>query len=172
MIAILRRVKRNLFPALALLGLAALILIAADEFPRANPHTSFQRSDLCPRCHVYSGSRFEADRFAADADTLCYDCHAKEHLGRTHPVGSRPAAKYGRKMVVPDEFPMNDDGKMMCLTCHFAHKKAYLSQDKSWPTQQPESSIAGRYYKTFYLRRTDPKNLGIAALCDGCHKKI
>ncbi len=172
MVERLRRMKRIMLPALALMGLGALILVAADDFPRTNPHTSFQRQDLCPRCHVYSGGRFEADRFTADADNLCYDCHAKEHLGRTHPVGSKPAAKYGRKMIVPDEFPMNDDGKMMCLTCHFAHKAPYLSQAKSWPTQQPESSIAGRYYKTFYLRRTDPKNLGIAALCDGCHKKI
>jgi hypothetical protein len=170
-------VPKSRWPYLLLLtlGAASVLLAAVDNFPRTNPHASFQRkeSPLCPRCHFYSGgTRFEADRFAADADTLCYDCHAKEHLGRTHPVGSRPASKYGHKMNVPDEFPMNDDGKMMCLTCHFAHKKAYLSQEKSWPTQQPESNIPGRYYKTFYLRRTDPRTLGIAALCDGCHKKI
>lgn len=172
MIAATGRVGWRLLPALGALGLAALLYAAADDFPRTNPHTSFQRKDLCPRCHVVSGTRLEPDRFAADSDTLCYDCHMKEHLGRTHPVGGRPAAKYGRKMVVPEEFPLNDDGKMMCLTCHFAHKAPYLSQGKSWPTQQPAPGVAGRYYKTFYLRRTDPKNLGIAALCDGCHRKI
>jgi hypothetical protein len=165
--------RRRLLPALALLGAAVALFAAGDDFPRTNPHVLFQQRDLCPRCHFYSGgTRFEADRFVVDADTLCYDCHEKEHLGRTHPVGSKPSAKYGPRMRVPDDFPMNDDGKMMCLTCHFAHKAPYLSTTKTWPTQKPEAGVAGRYYKTFYLRRSDPVKAGIAALCDGCHKKL
>lgn len=166
------RTLRLLVPLTAALSLSVLFA-AVDLHPRSNPHAHFSRPDRCPRCHVYLRGALEKERFAPDADTLCLECHTRERLGRTHPVGKRPSEKYHRKMRIPEEFPLNDDGALMCLTCHTAHGP-YLSTTKTYAAQkaQNDASSQGRgYYKTYYLRRSSPVD-GFAALCDGCHKKL
>jgi len=165
------RIPAWLLAALAGVPCFALVLIASDYYPRGNPHAYFQAPASCPKCHVMIGGRPHPDRFSVDSDALCLGCHQLGNLGRTHPVNVRPGKKYW-KMKVPDDFRLDDDGRLMCLTCHTAHGP-YVSTTKAFPNQSAFSSgsSSGTYYKTFYLRRLDP-NKGFAALCDACHEKL
>jgi len=113
----------------------------------------------------------DTGRFSTDADEFCFGCHKKESLGISHPRNVRPRDKYW-KMKVPDDFRLDDDGKIICLTCHAAHGP-HVSTVKAYPKQTPVStnSTGGPYYKTMFLRSSSP-TLGFATLCDGCHKKL
>jgi len=122
-------------------------------------------------------SRGEADpgRYSAGISAFCLECHRKENLGRTHPVDIRPADRHANrslKVEIPGDFPLDEDGRMTCLTCHTAHG-LFLSSEKTFPSQRPEgpTSGGGSYYKTFYLRRSSPVR-GFATLCEACHEKL
>lgn len=110
-------------------------------------------------------------RYSTDADAFCIGCHKADSLGRSHPRNVRPRDKYW-KMKVPDDFRLDDDGRMMCLTCHTAHGP-HISTVKAFLKQTPVStnSTGGPYYKTYFLRSSSP-TLGFATLCDGCHRKL
>jgi len=164
----MRGAGRGLFIAAAAAAAAAWLL-AADLYPRRNPHAHFQNPSNCPRCHVMAAGRPDPERFLPESNAFCTGCHQESELGRSHPIRVRPRDRYW-KMKVPEEFRLDDEGKMMCLTCHSAHG-AFLSTIKAFPAQKPEpwsGGGAGVYYRTLYLRRSDPK-LGFASLCDACH---
>jgi predicted CXXCH cytochrome family protein len=165
------RMANRVLPALAGISLFAMVLVASDLYPRGNPHAYFQASASCPKCHVMVGGRPDPGRFSVDSDSLCLGCHQQGNLGRTHPVNVRPGKKYW-KMKIPEDFRLDDDGRLMCLTCHAAHGP-HVSTTRAFPKQGPISSESteGTYYKTFFLRRLNP-NKGFAALCDACHEKL
>ena len=165
------RIPAGLLPALAGMFCFALVLVASDYYPRGNPHAHFQNPEQCPKCHLSYRGQMDSDRFSTETDEACLGCHKKESLGRSHPVTVRPRDKY-RKMKVPTDFRLDDDGRMMCLTCHTAHGP-YLSTVKSYPKQVPFSSgsSGGPYYKTLFLRKSSPKE-GWSILCDACHENL
>lgn len=165
------RIPAGVPPALAGALCFALVLVAADYYPRGNPHAYFQTPGSCPKCHVIVRGLPDPDRFSVDTDTLCLGCHQQGNLGRSHPVNVRPGKKYW-KMKIPADFRLDDDGRLMCLTCHTAHGP-YVSTTKTFHKQTAFSSGSsqGTYYKTLFLRRLDP-NKGFAALCDACHEKL
>ncbi len=151
-----------------------LLLHAAATFdPDYNPHAHFRTNGMCPKCHLYSGGARVSDRFTGDSIDFCFGCHSKESLGRFHPIGTRPGDRY-RKMRVPAGFVLDDDGRMMCLTCHSAHG-SFVATVKTFPGQEPENpdrlSGTSFYYRTRFLRRSDPVR-GWAVLCDGCHERL
>lgn len=61
---------------------------------------------------------------AAEAE-MCFSCHdgstvdsrKKVHNDRKHQVGITPSAK----VKIPEVFPLDEEGKMDCATCHSAH---------------------------------------------------
>lgn len=59
----------------------------------------------------------------------CYECHPKEKLGVTHPVGVRlkPGMKKNR------DLPLGERETILCTTCHNPHgsKEKYLAR-KDW----------------------------------------
>ncbi len=122
-------------------------LFASNESSRGNPHAHFKNQDQCPKCHLSPDSQPAPDRFSTEADTACLECHAKESLGRSHPTNVRPEEKY-RNMKVPADLRLDDDGRIMCLTCHTAHGQ----------------------YVSYFLRRSDPDR-GFDVLCEACHGK-
>ena len=122
-------------------------LFASDEPRRGDPHAHFRNPDQCPKCHLSPGSQTGPGRFSTEANAACVECHAKESLGRSHPVNVRPEEKY-RKMKVPADFRLDDDGRIMCLTCHTAHGQ----------------------YVSYFLRRSSPDR-GFEVLCEACHGK-
>lgn len=165
------RVSR-IFLILLSMALVSYLVLATQFDPRYNPHSHFGKPDQCAKCHVYHRGNLETARFTADCTDYCRGCHKDEQLGRsTHPVQVRLRDKYW-KMKIPDNFPLDDDGKIMCLTCHKAHGP-YLATAKAHPTQKPEPMTppagVSAYYRTYFLRISDPVR-GFAMLCDGCHK--
>lgn len=155
------------------LAVAALVLsppVRGAEFPRESPHSHFQLPESCPRCHLAGREgRPDPARLSPDADALCFGCHRKEGLGRTHPLGLRPAERTGRSRI-PGDLPLADDGGMICLTCHVAHG-AFLSAERAYPGQAPEKpgDGGGLRFRSLYLRRSSPVR-GAAPLCESCHR--
>ena len=141
------RIPAGLLAALAGVLFFAPALVASDGPQRGNPHAHFRNPDLCPKCHLSPGSQPGPGRFSTEADAVCLGCHTKGSMGRSHPVNVRPEEKY-RKMTVPADLRLDDDGRIMCLTCHTAHG--------------PNVS--------YFLRRSSPDR-GFEVLCEACHGK-
>jgi predicted CXXCH cytochrome family protein len=141
------RIPAGLLPALACVLCFAPVLVASDGPQRGNPHAHFRNPDQCPKCHLSQGSEPDRGRFSTEADAVCLGCHAKGSLVRSHPVNVRPEEKY-RKMKVPADLRLDDDGRIMCLTCHTAHGP----------------------YASYFLRRSSPDN-DFEVLCEACHGK-
>ena len=149
-------------------------LVFATQFdPRVNPHSLFGKPDQCRKCHVDYRGKLEPDRFLPECSEYCLGCHTDQSLDRTHPIRVRPGGRYW-KMKVPPEFRLDDDGRIMCLTCHKAHGP-FLATVKAHPSQKPEPMTppagVAEYYRTYFLRTSDPAR-GFAALSDRCHKKL
>ncbi len=89
---------------------------------------------------------------AAEAD-MCFSCHdgstvdsrRKVHNDRKHQVGITPSAK----VKIPELFPLDEEGKMDCATCHSAHGV----------------STAPGIEKTIFLRTSNENS----AMCKMCH---
>jgi len=171
-----RRPKIRL-SALFALAVAAVSLLAAETAfnPDFNPHAHFRNTENCPKCHLVYRGKMEPDRFSTEADAFCLGCHSAEALGRSHPRNVRPRDKYW-KMRVPDDYRLDDDGRMICLTCHKGHG-SFLTTEKLLYAQPPENPDPPKgtpfYYKTYFLRidRPIPKQ-GFAVLCTGCHEDL
>jgi predicted CXXCH cytochrome family protein len=140
-------IRAGLLAALTGVLCFAPALFASYEPRRGNPHEHFQNPDQCPKCHLPPGSQPAPGRISTGANTVCLECHAKESLGRPHPMNVRPEEKY-RKMQVPADLRLDDDGRIMCLTCHTAHGQ----------------------YVSYFLRRSGPDR-DFDLLCEACHGK-
>src|SRR5450759_1038543 len=103
-------IRAGVLAALAGVLCFAPALVASDGPPRGNPHAYFRNADQCPKCHLSAASQPGTGRFSTEADAVCLGCHANV----------RPEEKY-RKMKVPADLRLDDDGRIMCLTCHTAH---------------------------------------------------
>ena len=49
--------------------------------------------------------------------SLCHGCHPKEKLGISHPVGVYPTGN----MRIPEGLPTDENGRLLCITCHSPH---------------------------------------------------
>jgi predicted CXXCH cytochrome family protein len=141
------RIRAGLLAALAGVFCLATGVLASDGPRRGNPHAYFLNPDQCRKCHLYEGSQMAPGRISTGTDKVCLECHAKQSMGHTHPVNVRPEDKY-RKMKVPADLRLDDDGRITCLTCHTAHGQ----------------------YVSYFLRRSSPDR-GFEVLCEACHGK-
>jgi predicted CXXCH cytochrome family protein len=141
------RIRAWLLPALAGVLCFAPAIVASDGQQRGNPHEHFRYPDQCPKCHLSAGPRLDSGRISTESDAVCLGCHTKGSLRSSHPVNVRPEEKF-RKMKVPADLRLDDDGRIMCLTCHTAHGS----------------------YVSYFLRRSSPDR-GFEALCEACHGK-
>ncbi len=141
------RIPAGVLATLAGVLCFAPALVASDGPQRGNPHSHFQNPDQCPKCHLFPGSPPGSGRFSTEADAVCLGCHTKESMRRSHPVNVRLEEKYP-KMKAPADLRLDDDGRIMCLTCHTAHGP----------------------YLSYFLRRSSPDG-GFEALCEACHGK-
>ncbi len=107
----------------------------------------------CLDCHVTLPFERVVMSFYSDIPSICLGCHQKVPCrdetkavsGYIHPVGMLPT------MDLPDDFVLNVQGQISCITCHFYHDKG-----------KTELTIHAQY-----LRRSTVKRL-----CMSCHKKI
>ena len=167
-----RRLVRVLFLLAAILP-CFLLPGRTENRPGEDPHAHFRKPEFCAQCHLQNGGKPDPDRFLPGADAFCLGCHRVEELGRSHPRNARPGDKHW-KMKVPEEYRLDDGGRILCLTCHRGHGE-FLSTVRAFPAQKPERSVSAPggtpKYRTFYLRRSDPEK-GFAVLCDGCHSYL
>jgi hypothetical protein len=74
-------------------------------------------------------------------------------------------------MVVPKDLPLDNEGRLFCLTCHNAHGP-FLSPIRAYAVQEEENpdDPAGTKpaYRTYFARRSDPVR-GFVLLCEECH---
>lgn len=91
-----------------------------EKSRRISPH---KKTDFCLSCHEINKDKNNNDvisnRFNGDWEKICNWCHqTKEARAETHPVNiALIESTYMRK---PKEFPLTKEGKIDCLTCHFA----------------------------------------------------
>ena len=72
------------------------------------------KSGNCSGCHDPHSSDYKYN-LKADKAEICALCHELPIPGHLHEAGKRPQFK------VPDDFPLTEDGRTMCLTCHDPH---------------------------------------------------
>jgi hypothetical protein len=111
-------------------------------------------------------------RFSTSSVDFCLECHLAEERGRTHPLKVHPDSKV-REVKIPPEFRLGDGEHIVCITCHSAHAP-YTSNVRAFSGQRPVhidgTTDASPYFKTFFLRRSNPAGEGFEALCSGCHR--
>jgi predicted CXXCH cytochrome family protein len=80
---------------------------------RESLHPPFKNGN-CIGCHDPHSADYKYNLKAPRAD-ICALCHELPVPGHLHPVGVTP------QFTLPDDFPLREDGKTMCLTCHDPH---------------------------------------------------
>ncbi len=167
----LTRILQALIIAATAAAPSASALAAFD--PAYNPHAHFRSEGMCPKCHVGAAGPPAGGRISGASTAFCLGCHTGEALGRSHPIGIRPRGREGATRI-PADLLLDDAGRIMCLTCHDAHGP-FVATVKAFASQEPENSGRARgapaYYRTRYLRRSDPVK-GFAVLCNRCHVNL
>lgn len=141
-----------------------------DDWSDEDPHAFMNADGTCLECHDTYRGDLDPHAFVVSITETCRTCHAKEKLGRSHPVNVDP--RYGRADVeVPEELPL-EEGLVSCGSCHNPHA-SYVSRTKAFDKEVAsyvgiENGVEVNYYKTYYLRISDPV-AGITPLCSGCH---
>ncbi|MGC2423264.1 MAG: cytochrome c3 family protein [Nitrospirota bacterium] len=76
-------------------------------------HPPFKRGE-CYRCHDPHSADYKYN-LKADRKDICMLCHTVPIPGHLHEPGKVP------QFALPEDFPLDDEGKTMCLTCHDPH---------------------------------------------------
>lgn len=102
----------------------------------------------CFECHEKLPVKGGARILKSDIEKVCYRCHDfKKRF--THPaIGAKP-----KKASVSLDFPLYQDGRVTCVTCHDVHMSAV-------------NKLTGK--KTYYLRRA----ITGKKFCYSCHTKL
>lgn len=71
----------------------------------------------CLECHVRTPFPGKERQFRGDTTAVCTRCHAGHAAaaGTSHPVDIAPS------MAVPPDMPLDENGRMTCITCHGFH---------------------------------------------------
>ncbi|NQT19297.1 MAG: hypothetical protein HQ592_06305 [Planctomycetes bacterium] len=99
----------------AILGAGALV--AAVDVLTNNEHDFAGRCELCHTTADVTPGGPASLREASVIAGQCQQCH-RVQPGTSHPVGMIVKAK------LPEIFPLDESGRMTCLTCHRAHQPA------------------------------------------------
>ncbi len=141
------------------------------EQARENPHeiqSKTVQDELCGSCHRQEPKNIpqratrtvlpKQDDYKEDPVAMCVSCH--EQAGEEHPVGAKP------EYPVPADLPLDKEGKVSCLTCHFTHG-SLKSDHACCSTSFLDRFFAKeRKFKSFLLRRENTKG----ELCKACHQ--
>lgn len=154
--------------ALLLAALAPVPAAAAPE-PPAGPHRQMNSTGECDRCHEYWAEELYPHEFVVKIPESCWECHPREKLGNSHPIGVNPRHS-STGVIVPAELPL-EDGEVSCGTCHQPHNSP-LSKTKAFADQEIKLRQGGiPWYSTLFLRKSDPVH-GFEPLCMACHRNF
>lgn len=122
----------NMRAALGLLVLIWLLPLAAQAAPTGGPNSSKE----CSMCHFRWMDDFlkeDKSNFLLDfpddkvvsEEMMCYSCHdggiadSRLRVWETnkHKAGTKPSDE----ITVPEEYPLDKEGRIKCATCHSAH---------------------------------------------------
>lgn len=159
---------------ISLLALAALMLLTATlwaQEPSFNPHdpTALPKvpAKLCQHCHSEPPRIFpkqdthyiipQKGAFVLDGIQMCISCHLEAHV--QHMVGVRPS------FPVPPQLPLDFQGKITCLTCHYTH--GHLRSERPWASISLADRLfrRERLHKSYLLRQRNIRG----QLCLSCH---
>lgn len=104
--------------------------------------TDFKRADETPLVPYEPMPVVDSGRQdAASTERMCFSCHDGfvrdsrslwKNRGHSHPVGVRPSSRIKTPAIEGKPvFPLNEDGKVYCGTCHTAHSVAWGPGEKS-----------------------------------------
>ena len=133
-------------------------------------HFFMNNSSFCTKCHEGWGANqeelpshdnvFKPIPTRLNKTETCLGCHKIED--EAHPLNIKP------KNATPADLPLGTNGEITCLTCHFAHGPRESSKPFVSETLLNKMfSFGKKSYKTYYLRRANPKG----ELCNACHMK-
>jgi len=150
-----RRGVLRLVPGLALgVGLVLSTVGQGAEGPGPSPHGS---EEGCAACHAPGhASTQESDGDGSAPDDISARCLACHPTADMHPIGMEPArAKVGQA------FPLDDQGRVTCATCHaetaHAHVEAYDGPDSDALAELPAPWFRGGPHES------------TTAFCRACH---
>lgn len=135
---------RRYFSIVLLLG--SMLLVPSPLLAAARPHSANRE---CATCHIMWLTEFKQDdtetlipydpkpiektgkQDIASTEDICFSCHDGfvlesrflwESGKHAHPVGQKPSDKITIPIVDGKNlFPLNEEGRMYCGTCHTAH---------------------------------------------------
>lgn len=167
----MRAIRRGVL-VLLLVALALTGAPAGSPLP-PNPHQPMNETGACAGCHDYYNKALDPHVFVIAIPEMCWECHSKKDLGRSHPIGVDPTHS-ATDVEVPEELPL-EDGKISCGSCHNPHMD-FLAKTRAFPAQtvtflQEEGQVEILWYKTLFLRKSDPDK-GFEPLCTACHRNF
>jgi len=146
---------------------------STEGLPATQPHAFFNKTENCTCCHDTrdQGTDIDPHAFSVDITESCMGCHPSHTIGRSHPVGVRPAARF-RTMAIPANLPVDGDRRITCGTCHNPHLDGY-TPERFAKAQNPagsriENGVEVTYYKSYMLRLHAPE-AGNDPTCAACH---
>lgn len=140
------------------------------NYQQTDPHLQLNEKGeiiigACLICHKdkpdEKHATFKDVTFVGDIEQMCRRCHriAGNHSGNTDHMKKVPSAKGLKRIKAMEKkfnvrLPLNENGKMTCITCHNPHQKGVI------PTESPGARGAGSKY-----RHRLPENI-----CKECHQ--
>jgi hypothetical protein len=101
--------------------------------------------------------------FKKDIVSLCIECHEEMDSETLHPLDIKPSE------MNSNELPLDSDGTMTCVTCHFPHGRNYSEDQyigRSSFDKLKSLFVKQKYFKTYYLRTKVIKG----EMCNVCHE--
>lgn len=140
------------------------------NYERLNPHDQINDAgeiliEKCLFCHEEKPDEkhatFKEVKFIGNIEVLCTRCHliAGNHSGNADHMAIVPSAEGLKRIEAMEKkynmiLPLDENGKMTCITCHNPHEKGVI------PGDAPGAKGAGSKY-----RHRLPENL-----CKECHQ--
>lgn len=150
-----------------------------EQYKMLDPHKQLDASgainpESCLYCHETKPDELHATlesrkngedtlRLVGDLEVLCLRCHnekAGNHpLNKNHRV--KPTEKVASRMLWSEKnlwivLPLNDEGKITCITCHNPHERGVIPSEKA---ASAGASDKGRLRKAW----------GGGSICVACH---
>jgi hypothetical protein len=101
--------------------------------------------------------------FKKDIVSLCTQCHEEMDSETLHPLDIKPT------QMKSDLLPLDSDGTLTCVTCHFPHGESYSEKQyvgRSSVAKWLSLLVKQKYFKTYYLR----EKVLEGEICKECHE--